>query len=32
MGNMTSLALGSSRTATFSYNGSLPTLAYVPCS
>jgi len=29
MGNMTSLALGSSRTATFSYNGSLPTLASV---
>jgi RHS repeat-associated protein len=29
MGNMTSLALGSSRTATFTYNGTLPTLASV---
>src|SRR5262249_44821673 len=29
MGNMTSLALGTSRTATFSYNGTLPTLTTV---
>jgi RHS repeat-associated protein len=29
MGNMTSLALGSSRAATFSYNGTLPTLSSV---
>jgi RHS repeat-associated protein len=29
MGNMTALALGSSRTAAFSYNGTLPTLSSV---
>ncbi len=29
MGNMTALALGTSRTATFSYNGTLPTLSAV---
>jgi RHS repeat-associated protein len=29
MGNMTALALGSSRTAAFSYNGTLPTLSAV---